>query len=73
MINIHTLLNLYTIYFRVIINDSSAELEGTNRDCAHWRHRENHTNVITYSKWASNEGCEGDTCARMQGNGMRYH
>ena len=54
----------------MIMNDFSNELERPKGDCADWRHRENHTNVITYSKWADNEGCEGDTCARMQGNGM---
>ena len=48
----------------------SNEKTGTNRDCRSWRHLENRTHVITYSKWASNEGCEGDTCARMQGNGI---
>ena len=46
------------------------EQRGTNRDCRDWRHLENRTHVINYSKWASNEGCEGDTCARMQGSGI---
>ena len=38
-------------------------------NCGNWRYRQDPHDKIKFSKWAKNEGCEGDTCARMQGNG----
>ena len=57
------------VEFQIPRDDFRNTMKRTKGDCAHWRHRENKSNIITYSKWASNEGCEGDTCARIQGNG----
>ena len=38
-------------------------------NCRDWRYRDGPHQKIGFSNWDDNEGCEGDTCARMQGNG----
>ena len=46
-------------------DDSSSKLG----NCGNWRYRQYPNDAIQFSNWDRNEGCEGDTCARMQGNG----
>ena len=41
--------------------------------CGGWQQRQFPYSQIEFCNWAKNEGYEGDTCARMQGNGINHN
>ena len=49
----------------------SKEYSTMDSECEEWRYLKFPNKAITFNNWEANEGCEGDTCARMQGNGIK--